>query len=62
MLSRQAMVEEITARVNKLIADQPKRFPEQPKKGGQFFTCRSIEKERQETVFKAMCPYVGVKL
>ena len=62
MQRRQAMVEEITARVNKLIADQPKRFLQQPKKGGQFFTCRSIEKERQETVFKSMCPYTGVEI
>ena len=62
MQRRQAMLEEITTRVNNLIEEQRKEFPLKPKKGPPFFTCKSIDKERQETVFKSMCPYTGVEL
>lgn len=57
------MVADITAKVNRLIKESRKNLPDTPKKeGGPFFTCKSIDKEDQRTVFKSMCPYVGVKL
>jgi len=56
------MVEDITAEVNRLISESPKKPVRERREGEPFFTCKSVDKERPDIVFKSMCPYVGVKI
>lgn len=60
--TREEMISSITEQVTILINESKKGIIGVPQERGPFFTCKSIDKERPETVFKAMCPYVGVKL
>ncbi len=61
--TREEMVSSITEQVTRLIKESKRGMVDIPQdQGPPFFTCKSIDKERQETVFKSICPYTGVEI